>query len=291
MPFTGADFDNRLSIKIDRAYTAYFSTAKKNDIVKVATLRAIDDMVAKNDRIQIQDKLFGIYKTNVVFTPTSNTVAIAAGSTGISDYFHALNLKAKYIIPYTGNSVIGATNGTPIRIELLKPIGIKDGSLVVIAGVTGNTNANGQRYVKRITPTRFALYSDINLLTPVAGNGIYAGSGGTISRVFYNENYSKDLPPNRKFSTLNAPTPEDPMFEIANGVIKIYPLTWSCTEVMIDYVSTPTYIDVTDSATDLLTVYSQKFLDFLVDECAKEIGLITRDQSLTQNSLMEMQQP
>ena len=291
MPFTGADFNNRLSIKIDRAYTAYFSTAKTNDIVKVATLRAIDDMVAKNDRIQIQDKLFGIYKTNQVFTPTSNTLDIASGSAGIPDYFHLLNLKAKYIIPYTGNSIIGATNGTPIRIELLKPIGIQNGSLVVVAGVSGNTNANGQRYVKRITPTRFELYSDINLLTPVVGNGIYNGSGGTISRVYYNGNFGKDLPPNRKFSILNAATPEDPMFEIADGVIKVYPLTWSCTEVMIDYVSTPAYIDVTDSATDLLTVYSQKFLDFLVDECAKEIGLITRDQSLTQNSLMEMQQP
>lgn len=275
---------------IDRPYTDYYDSAQWNNIVQVGTLNCINQHMAKNDRQILQDNLFGIYKTNVIYTPTSNTISIIEGGTGISDYFHLLNLKAKYIIPYTDNSIIGATNATPIVIELLKPLGIQSGVMVVISGVTGNTNANGQRYVKRITPTRYALYSDVNLLTPVAANANYI-SGGTISRVFYEWNFATSLKPNRKFSELNKATVDAPMTEIANSMIKIYPLTWSCSEITVDYLSIPVYIDVDDSSTDLHSIYSQDFINDIANECARLVGKYTRDFTLEQGATIEMQQP
>ena len=45
---------------------------------------------------------------------------------------------------------------------------------------------------------------------------------------------------NRKFSVLNEATTTDPFYEIGSGVIRVYPLTPPCSEVTVDYLSTPT---------------------------------------------------
>ena len=77
--------------------------------------------------------------------------------------------------------VSGATNATPIVISTSKASGVSDGSQVTLAGVGGNTAANGTFYAKTTgyTSTTFALYSDADLITPVAGNSAYT-SGGTV---------------------------------------------------------------------------------------------------------------
>ncbi|MBF9672515.1 hypothetical protein IAI19_11755, partial [Streptococcus pseudopneumoniae] len=75
------------------------------------------------DNIITEDNLFGIYKSNAVFTPTTNALSLVAGGTGISDYFHMMNLQAKFVIPVSvavGSSVYitEASNSTPLRIKL-----------------------------------------------------------------------------------------------------------------------------------------------------------------------------
>lgn len=77
--------------------------------------------------------------------------------------------------------VTGATNASPIVITT-GTHGLSDGDRVDIIDVAGNTAANGQWYAKvtGYSTTTFALYSDSDLSTAVAGNGAYT-SGGIVS--------------------------------------------------------------------------------------------------------------
>ena len=112
----------------------------------------------------------GGYKrsSSIEFTRPSDTTAYAA---------------LDVIAPAT-LSVTDATNASPIVITTAAH-SLSDGDAVTIASVGGNTNANGNFYVKvtGYSSTTFALYSDAALATPVAGNANYT-SGGTAIRIF-----------------------------------------------------------------------------------------------------------
>jgi len=289
MPLTGQDFDRIIDLKSDNAYSGYFDNAKKNRIIAEATNKAIDLKIATNDRIQTESDLFGIYKSNIIYTPITNTISLILGGAGIADYFRMMNLKAQFIVPLTGNYISEALNSTPIRITLNKKSNLRSKENVIVSGVTVNTNANGTRYVKMVNPSKYSLYSDVNLLNPIASNGLYTGTVGTISRVVYNS--AKDMHSNRKFSKLNEPTVHNPKFEIANGLVKVYPLTWVCSEVTVDYISTPTYVDVDEGTIDLLQTYSSRFIYFLADEVVKLFGEQSRDDGEIINANMEISQP
>jgi len=286
MPYTGVDFSNLLDLKTDMAYTGYFDITQRTAIVREATTKAVEIKVATNDRIQVQDDIFGIYKSNQVFTPSSNTIDLIPAGSGISDYHHIMNMRAKFVESLSPNYITEATNTTPIRISLYKNSNLRTGDAVVIAGVTTNTNANGTRYVKRIKNNLYQLYSDINLANPVAGNGAYTGVVGQISRVLYNVAFN--LKSARKFSFLNEATTQNPYYEIADTVLKISPLTIPCTEATIDYVSTPVYIDLSDSNTDLLETYSQRFLDFIADNSARLMGMYLYSLQLSNQEQSEL---
>lgn len=75
-------------------------------------------------------------------------------------------------------TVSAATNATPIVITSANH-GFKDGALVTIAGVVGNTAANGNHKVANASTDAFELV-DPDTDTDVAGNGAYT-SGGTIN--------------------------------------------------------------------------------------------------------------
>jgi hypothetical protein len=282
MPIYGTDFNNILDLKTDQAYTGYFGTAKKNTFIREAVNKAVEIKVATNDRIQVQDDLFGIFKTNVVFTPTSNTLDLIPGGSGMTDYHHVMNVKAQYIMPL-GVNIIQATATTPLRITLSGEVNLRDGEAVQIASV--NAQANGTRYVKRLKDDLFELYSDKYLINPIVGVTAFTGSG-LINRIIYNDAF--DLKSNRKFSNLNRPTVYDPYYEIANTVMKIYPLDLTCTQITIDYISIPTYIDVTNSSTDLLGIYSERFIYFIADESARLMAMSMRDDNLMMQSQSEI---
>jgi hypothetical protein len=283
MPIFGTEFNNILDLKTDQAYTGYFTTAKKNRFIREATNKAIELKVATNDRIQVQDDLFGIFKTNSVFTPTTNTLDLIPGGVAMTDYHHVMNVKAKYVVAFTGITISTATATTPLRITLTDEVNLRNGEAVQISGV--NASANGTRYVKRLRNDLFELYSDVYLTTPIVGVTAFSGNG-TISRIIYNDAY--DMKSNRKFSNLNAPTVYDPYYEIANTVMKIYPIDRVCSELTIDYVSIPVYIDVTNNTTDLLTIYSERFIYFIADESARIMAMSMRDDSLMMQSQSEI---
>jgi hypothetical protein len=290
MPFTGVDFNNQLDLATDFAYTGYYDSAKKNRFVQEALVKAIEIKVASNDRIQPQDDLYGIFKANIPFALINNEIGISEGGSGISDYHHAMTLKARFIQRLRDTAVISATNTTPIRITANTDTNLRTGQSVLIASVTGNTNANGIRYVRRIKNNIFELYSDVNLLIPVIGNGTYTGVTGQISRIVYNT--ATNLKSGRKFSTLNKPTVYDPYFEISGGSLKVYPLEDECTEILLDYISIPIPIDVGDNTTDLLQIYSKRFLMFIMDDTVRLMANAMRDQGLSMQAQAELiQQP
>jgi hypothetical protein len=78
-------------------------------------------------------------------------------------------------------TVTGATNATPIVMTTSAAHGLDNGMPVFIAGVGGNTNANGSYFAKRLTSTTFELYTDSGLTTGRAGNGAYTSGGTTIA--------------------------------------------------------------------------------------------------------------
>src|SRR3954470_3051019 len=65
--------------------------------------------------------------------------------------------------------ITGATNATPIVITVAANSGLKDGDKVAIAGITGNTAANGVWTLKYVSATTYQLVGSV-------GNGTYGGT-------------------------------------------------------------------------------------------------------------------
>jgi hypothetical protein len=80
------------------------------------------------------------------------------------------------------NTITGATNATPIVITTSANHNLVNGTNMFIAGVGGNTNANGSYYIKSLSATTYELYTDAGLTIGRAGNGAYT-SGGTANAV------------------------------------------------------------------------------------------------------------
>lgn len=66
-------------------------------------------------------------------------------------------------------TVTGATNATPIVITLNANNGLKDADRLALAGITGNTNANGEWTLKMLSATTAQLMGS-------AGNGAFGGT-------------------------------------------------------------------------------------------------------------------
>lgn len=85
----------------------------------------------------------------------------------------------------TSATITDATNATPIVITTSTDHGLTTGQRVMIAGVTGNTAANGQFWITSLTSTTFSLQQLTSFTTDITGNGNYVsggviGNGGTI---------------------------------------------------------------------------------------------------------------
>ncbi|ALV06693.1 hypothetical protein [Roseateles depolymerans] len=66
-------------------------------------------------------------------------------------------------------TISGATNATPIVITLGAGHGLKNGDRIAIAGVTGNTNANGEWTLASVGATTATLVGSV-------GNGVFGGT-------------------------------------------------------------------------------------------------------------------
>lgn len=65
--------------------------------------------------------------------------------------------------------ITGATNATPIVITVAANSGLKTGDRLAVAGITGNTGANGEWTLEAVTATTFKLLGSV-------GNGTYGGT-------------------------------------------------------------------------------------------------------------------
>lgn len=206
----------------------------------------------------------------------------------VPDYYHFLYGKARFTSPIE-NTVIEATNTSPIRITLLRRGRIREGDQVLISGIVGNTAANGTPYVKQLNDTQYLLYSDAKLKTPVSGNG-GATTQGVISQIFYSSLRCKV--PDQKGTVLGSPTVENPFFQQGKLYGRMLPLTETCDEVTLDYIRKPLQqVDVADASINFSNWYNEDFQYELVDRAVKLFAESTRDGSLLsiETSIIEEQ--
>lgn len=101
----------------------------------------------------------------------------STGSTYVNTYdatiYGALPGLATLPAPVT-KTISGASNASPIVITTTTPHGFVNNEQIVIAGVLGNTNANGTWVITVVTTTTFSLNGS-------TGNAAYTGGPGTAS--------------------------------------------------------------------------------------------------------------
>jgi hypothetical protein len=65
--------------------------------------------------------------------------------------------------------ITGSTNATPVVITVAANSGLKTGDRLAVAGITGNTGANGEWTLEAVTSTTFKLLGSV-------GNGVHGGT-------------------------------------------------------------------------------------------------------------------
>lgn len=252
---TGLEFYRLWNTITDGAFSDWLQQgAEFNRLAKSALIKSIFEKKDESKQ-KVYDELRNIVITEEVRTPTSNQVTL-------TDYLYLLNLKT-YFLDSVSFSLSGATNSSPIRITLSSLTNLRSGSLVRITGVGGNTNANGDYYLKQIGDKSYQLYTDANLSNPVSGNGAYT-SGGTLVPIWVRD--SEYMQPREKIDAVDTPTVKAPRHTESGGVIKTYPLNKTCYKVEMDYIIKPTvYINSTDDIIDLELTYPYSFLLYVAD--------------------------
>lgn len=279
---TGAQFYREWYNAVDAAYSSYYD-AQFNDLAKKALFESINDLLKVPERQAIFDALFSITRLDVGVIPSSNFIDLRVGP-GLTDYYRlfATRLIVEDATTYT---VTAATNTSPIKLSLNKRSRYRTGDYIKIAGVLGNTNANGNRYLKQLNNFDYQLYTDAALSNPVAGSGTYT-SGGTISTLY--DTYVQVSNSSRKYATLSSPTASTPEVIFGDGGIKIYPLDKPCNQSYLDYIKFPTvFPDKDDVATDLQLSYSQDFLYQIINKLAQLTETYSRDSEQAAIQMVE----
>ncbi len=358
---TGSEFSLIFDNKIDKSYSAFYNTTKKDRLFKEALLSCIEKKYRSMDTQKEYDEISTSIKTGIVYSLNNNVIPtapiqialasaigtavtittflehnLAAGdsvtvsgisggvvninqtatvvsivsstvftytaaiapsgvitpNTGyityskmISDYLHMLAIKTKFSFELDMVDIESINNASPIIVMLEGQNNLRTGEQIYVSGVSGNTNANGYRYIKKVNRYKVALYSDAKLTTPVSGNSNFF-VGGSISRVFYN--YATMQISDRKISVFNPPTVDYPSYEMGRNRIKILPLAETCSEITVDYISNNIKLIVsTDTAIDLEQYYPAKFLYYVADEAANLFAQAVKDGELFQSSDFE----
>lgn len=201
------------------------------------------------------------------------------------DYNHLLGLKARFLqkLDY---KVTDVTNTSPIKLTLETfNNNIVNQDRIKISGVSGNTNANGEFYAKKINRKTFSIYQDKNFSTATSGNGDYQGIA-TLERVWYD--FATILFPQNKISEL--PSLANPVIERGDGFLKILPDDYICDEIITDYVSSAiVFIDVNDGVFDLTTIYPLEFLYSIITKAVQLFAQEVTDPERFAASQTELQ--
>lgn len=227
--------------------------------------------------------------TSILITVASAT-GVHTANTGemtfsklLSDYYRLLIAKAR-VIENDELTVSAASNYTPIKVKVTGQNNLRSGDQITISGITGNTNANGDFYIRKSNSKEFELFSDAILKVPVAGNANYI-SGGTVVRSNYE--YCKELVSDKKIAVYSWSDPYTPLYETTDKYLKFHPEENVIDQVTIDYCKVPKEIDFNDTTTDYTLFYNDKFLLYLIDQAAKTFGFEIRDTELYNGMIRE----
>ena len=208
----------------------------------------------------------------------------------VADYNHLLAVKAKFeqVLTY---KVTDVTNTQPIKI-VLDTINnnIVSREMVNVSGVLDNTNANGDKYFKKINRKTFGLYNDEDLSVSTTSNGSGAFQGlPKLKRIFYN--YCVPTVSIEKINNYDDASMSKPKFEQGDMTIRIMPENVVCTEITMDYISNAVvFIDVADSNVDLLDTYNQEFLYLVISRAVQIFGAEVNDQQKYQTAAIEVKE-
>lgn len=290
MAFTGQAFSDQIDITSDLAYGTYFDPAKKNALIKEALIKMCSLKYATLDTQAEYDEIYQFISTNTSVTATNNTINITPTG-AIVDYFHLLAIKPIFTKPMD-LVVVSATNATPVVITFNKKSMLRSGSGCVFSGATNNAIINGTRYLRQINDYKYALYSDPQLITPIIGSGTLAGTVTT--KMLFQTDFCTQYISGRKGTGFHIPTIFNPKFEIANGLIKIYPLEVQCSSVLMDYMKKPLLSQLPildDVVIDLEQTYSIRFLYYWIDEVVKLYAEQQREVQMIQVQNQEIINP
>lgn len=359
---TGSEFSSIFDLKVDKTYSGFLNSTKKNRLFKEALITSIEKKYRSLDFQKEYDEIITSIKTEVVYSLNNNTISTApihisnvsfpsttvtvttnlahnlavgdlitisgvlGGVTNINgnqtvvsvtsdfvftftapglpagaytvdtgtissskmivDYMHLLTVKTKYAQNIDSIDIEKISNASPIVITIDGQNNLRTGEQIYVSGVSGNTNANGYRYIKKINKYKIALYSDAKLAVPVAGNSAFF-VGGSIARVNYN--YAQQYVSDRKISSFSPPSVDQPGYEMVRNKIKFYPISEVCSEITIDYISNDIkYIDSANTSLDLEQYYPAKFLYYVADEAANMFAQSIKDGELFQTSNFEL---
>lgn len=180
-----------------------------------------------------------------------------------SDFLHMFSIKCRMYKRTDGYAIY---KFRPNSLDFYRPQDIRSGDLMLIENATGiiGLPASGEVYAKGIMRLRLKLYSDQYLTSPITLSGTYNG-GGTVKKIYYrNATY---FAPDRDIAQLSKPTADHPGVRTSDSFLYILPADHVCDKVKMDYLKKPDVeIIITDTTTELLDYYTQKFLDRVVDE-------------------------
>lgn len=269
---TGAQFWSYLQQKIDKVYTAYLDNAKANALIKEAMARLVD-RYWHNLSFEIEaDELVGFQLKEKTFTPVGGVYILNANATTptppaneIPFYMHMMRVLARFeqnlTVTASGNTLTSVNH--PLR----------KGSTVRL-GVTTFT-------VTKVDGDTFQAKDSL---------GNFATSSGTY--VYFYDREIRQMSSTRKggsFHRANAVTPRYEFLNNGTGQNRMLKLTPNAVSITVDYIRTPPHtIDVANTTTLLTDFYSQKFLYYLMDECAVSFSASIRDYQAKQSASQDI---
>jgi len=245
---TGAQFWSYLQQKIDKVYTAYLDNAKANALIKEAMARLVDR-----------------YWHNLSFEIEADELVGFQVKEKIPFYMHMMRVLARFeqnlTVTASGNTLTSVNH--PLR----------KGSTVRF-GVTTFT-------VTKVDGDTFQAKDSL---------GNFATSAGTY--VYFYDREIRQMSSTRKggsFHRANAVTPRYEFLNNGTGQNRMLKLTPNATSITVDYIRTPPHtIDVGNTTTLLTDFYSQKFLYYLMDECAVSFSASIRDYQAKQSASQDI---
>lgn len=251
-------------------------------VVNVSGVQGISTTPTINGEITIfnipSPTSFSYIATFVGGTYTAGT-GIITHNRMIDDYLHLFTVKCKTKENIRGLQVAQCLNRTPVIIIFNRHNNLATGEKIIIAD-NPNNDINGTFYYEAITSKKGRLWMDETRLLPVRAADS-SDAGGSVAREYYE--YAEPLYSDRKISSFEVSTSNNPKVQTADAFLKFSPDT---TEITIDYFSSNiAQIDVTNSTFDLEMVYPFKMLMSLVDEAIMIYTSPSRDVLL--NNLTE----